>query len=100
MKNNIARRELYWVCDIAALTGRSKRQVYRWRKAGLLNGHYRRRGAALELIFTADDVDKFLDHFLSPYELESDQNLEGLLSLLRKRAAKARASAMAKRYGR
>ena len=100
MKMEIAQPKLYWVPDIARLTGRSKRSVYRWRKAGLLRGYYRRRGAVLELIFTADDVNRFLDRFLSPFEQEFDPQLERQLDLMKKRAAKAREAAMAKYYER
>ena len=99
MKTENSQPKLYWVPDIARLTGRSRRTVYRWRRAGLLHGHYRQRGAVLELVFTAADVDKFLDRFLSPFDQEFDPQLERLLTLMRKRAAIARAAAMAKRYG-
>lgn len=101
MRNEITQPKLFWVPNIARLTGRSERQVYRWVKSKKLRGRYRRLGgSAVELVFTDADVNRFLDLYLSPYDLEDDPQLDRLLSLMRKRAAKAREAAMAKRYER
>jgi DNA-binding transcriptional MerR regulator len=56
--------------DIAKDIGVTPRTVRRWVSDGLLKprGYRRIGGSALEMIFTPEEVDRFLDHYLISFE--------------------------------
>jgi len=77
---------IYRIKDIARELHVTKRTVRRWISDGLLKprGYRRIGGSALELIFTADEVDRFLDVYLvrledinDDFDLKTPRGKEG-----------------------
>jgi DNA-binding transcriptional MerR regulator len=98
------------VRDIAAAYRVSPRTVRRWVADGLLKprGYRRIGGSALEMLFTADEIEEFMNNYLlAPGDLDPSKTPKGaeqraaqmrrIIGTLRVYAGKAAASKVAKR---